>query len=519
MTSALPEMERKDTFSSNTLEKTDVRKSSENIKRNEEEFESSIDATFNEFKRRVQELNYSELIVDDVMEDDSSGKDRELEKKSLIKQEEIITERERKVADKEKEMKQREDALIEMERMLFEKMNQLEREHIKKEQKLSEREKEITCFMRDAQKKMDERIDKLELGYRRKEKELAERKLEIDNLKSELREQYFHNSDRNTERYTSMRLNIDAQSEEDVYNREDREGSKDRASSLDIKLNITPFSGIEPVPRNEATFEEWKLEIDCVKTIYSEVVVLQAIRKALRGQAKRIMLHLGPYASVEEIEKKLEDSFGNIASKDSILSHFFLAEQEDKDSIGEWGLRLEEMLLQASRKTKIAKNEKEEMLKRKFRRGLRSEELRNATRVHFESNNTYEQLRKQVRSEEFEIRVQKERSDKREKVPGKAKQAAFSLQDEEKKNMIKLLIEKMGQLDKKVEEIKKENMQERTNIGSSQRGNTYRQYRGRGYNTGRFSRGRGIEQYRKAEEETKKDITDPDKTLNQKSSS
>jgi hypothetical protein len=139
-----------------------------------------------------------------------------------------------------------------------------------------------------------------------------------------LREQYFHNSDRNTERYTSMRLNIDAQSEEDVFNREDREGSKDRASSLDIKLNITPFSGIEPVPRNEATFEEWKLEIDCVKTIYSEVVVLQAIRKALRGQAKRIMLHLGPYASVEEIEKKLEDSFGNIASKDSILSHFFL---------------------------------------------------------------------------------------------------------------------------------------------------------------------------------------------------
>jgi hypothetical protein len=291
-----------------------VRESSENIKRNEEEFESSIDATFNEFKRRVQELNYSELIVDDVIEDDSSGKDRELEKKSLIKQEEIITERKRKVADKEKEMKQREDALIEMERMLFEKMNQLEREHIKKEQKLSEREKEITCFMRNAQKKMDERIDKLELGYRRKEKELAERQLEIDNLKSELREQYFHNSDRNTERYTSMRLNIDAQTEEDMYNRVDREGSKDRASGLDIKLNITPFSGIEPVPSNEATFEEWELEIDCVKTIYSEMVVLQAIRKALRGQAKRIMLHLGPYASVEDIEKKLEDSFGNIAS-------------------------------------------------------------------------------------------------------------------------------------------------------------------------------------------------------------
>ncbi|XP_060589338.1 hemicentin-1-like [Ruditapes philippinarum] len=95
MTSAVPEMERKDTISSNTLEKTHVRESSENIKRNEEEFESSIDGTFNEFKRRVQKLNFSELIVDDVIEDDCSGKDRELEKKSLIKQEEITTETER----------------------------------------------------------------------------------------------------------------------------------------------------------------------------------------------------------------------------------------------------------------------------------------------------------------------------------------------------------------------------------------------------------------------------------------
>ncbi|KAH3864797.1 hypothetical protein DPMN_027823 [Dreissena polymorpha] len=96
------------------------------------------------------------------------------------------------------------------------------------------------------------------------------------------------------------------------------------------------------------------------------MVVLQAIRKALKGQAKRIMLHLGTNASVEMIEMKLEDAFGNIASRDSILSYFFLAEQKETESIAEWGLRLEEMLLQARRKTAINASEKEDILKRKF---------------------------------------------------------------------------------------------------------------------------------------------------------
>ncbi|KAH3727604.1 hypothetical protein DPMN_053543 [Dreissena polymorpha] len=122
------------------------------------------------------------------------------------------------------------------------------------------------------------------------------------------------------------------------------------------------------------------------------MVVLQVIRKALKGQAKRIMLHLGPNASVEMIEMKLEDAFGNIASRDSLLSHFFFAEQKETESLVEWDLRSEEMLLQASRKTAINESEKEDMLKRKFWRGLQNEELKNATRVHFESDISYADL-------------------------------------------------------------------------------------------------------------------------------
>ncbi|KAH3735602.1 hypothetical protein DPMN_042138 [Dreissena polymorpha] len=188
---------------------------------------------------------------------------------------------------------------------------------------------------------------------------------------------------------------------------------------------------MEPVPRNEATFEEWKLEVECVKAIYSEVVVLQAIRKALKGQAKRIMLHLGPNASVEMIELKLEDAFGNIASRDSILSHFFLAEQKETDSIIEWGLSLEEMLLQASRNTAINASEKEDMLKRTFWRGLQNEVLKNASRVQFETDISYANLKKKLRAKEFEIRVQREKKEKSKEKPSyKARQAVISSSDE-----------------------------------------------------------------------------------------
>ncbi|KAH3706352.1 hypothetical protein DPMN_065738 [Dreissena polymorpha] len=52
------------------------------------------------------------------------------------------------------------------------------------------------------------------------------------------------------------------------------------------------------------------------------------------------------------------------------------------------------------------------MLKFRFWRGLKSEELRNATRVHFENNVTYEELRNKVREEEFEMKLLKDKDNK-----------------------------------------------------------------------------------------------------------
>ncbi|KAH3888673.1 hypothetical protein DPMN_012712 [Dreissena polymorpha] len=41
------------------------------------------------------------------------------------------------------------------------------------------------------------------------------------------------------------------------------------------KLNLSAFSGVVPVPKNEVSFEDMKLEVDNVKVIYSQNAVKQ----------------------------------------------------------------------------------------------------------------------------------------------------------------------------------------------------------------------------------------------------
>lgn len=86
------------------------------------------------------------------------------------------------------------------------------------------------------------------------------------------------------------------------------------------------------------------------------------------------MLHIKPEATVDEIMSDLDNNFGNVASIDTMLSKFLMAEQEQNETISEWGLRIEELLLHVTRKTRLDEHEKKDMLRKRFWRGLRNEE-------------------------------------------------------------------------------------------------------------------------------------------------
>ena len=91
----------------------------------------------------------------------------------------------------------------------------------------------------------------------------------------------------------------------------------------------------------------------------------QAIRKSLRGPAKRI-IQTGPTATVEEIMERLESTFANVATGMSVMQEFFTASQKQEESVAAWALRLEEIMQNAIDKGQIKEEEKDDLLRDKF---------------------------------------------------------------------------------------------------------------------------------------------------------
>ena len=170
---------------------------------------------------------------------------------------------------------------------------------------------------------------------------------------------------------------------------------------------FTAFSGEEPRPKTEASYEEWRFEVKCLieEGEYSEHVIAQAIRKSLRGWAKRELASLGVSPSVEMMLNRLENAFGNVASGQSLLQEFYSTSQKQDEIAVAWGLRLEEILQKASEKGLVRAEDKDEMLRNKFWRSLRSDRLKNKTMVQFHKGLDFVSLRKAVREEEHEMKL------------------------------------------------------------------------------------------------------------------
>ena len=195
-----------------------------------------------------------------------------------------------------------------------------------------------------------------------------------------------------------------------------------------LKPYIGTFSGTDPIPKNESSYEEWKLEIDCLRksNMYDEYIVGQSLRNSLKGQARKVLVTMGPSAKLEQIMEKFESVFGNVASGESVLQEFYTATQRPDESIALWGIRIEEIVQKAIEKGHVTPLQKNSMLKTKFWRSLYNTELKNATRVHFESIDSFELLRRKVRAEEYEMAINKTATEKSLKAEDKNQSSTSS---------------------------------------------------------------------------------------------
>ena len=81
------------------------------------------------------------------------------------------------------------------------------------------------------------------------------------------------------------------------------------------------FSGEDQ--KGDVSFEEWKFELSClIKENYPDSLILQSIRKNLRGKAREILLTLGETANPSDILNKLEGIFGNVSTSEYYFRNF-----------------------------------------------------------------------------------------------------------------------------------------------------------------------------------------------------
>lgn len=139
--------------------------------------------------------------------------------------------------------------------------------------------------------------------------------------------------------------------------------------------------------------------------VHSQQAITQAIRKSLTGKAKQVLIHSGITANIDEIMKKLERVFGNVASGESIMQEFYTATQSQTENAVAWGLRLEQIMKFAVDKGHVKPESTNKMLKNRFWKGLRSERLKTATRIHFVNTDDYQELLSRVREEENEMKL------------------------------------------------------------------------------------------------------------------
>ena len=170
-----------------------------------------------------------------------------------------------------------------------------------------------------------------------------------------------------------------------------------------------PYSSGSQDRKDDASFELWALEVRSLmqEGTYSAAAQAQAVRGSLRGAASHVLLHLGQGASVNDILLRLEGTYGTVASDAALLQSFYAEQQKKNESVAAWAGRLDDIVSQLRQRGKVNHHSSDEMLRNKLWVGLRSEQLKGATRHKFDSSATYLELLGYARSVEQEM-VQEE---------------------------------------------------------------------------------------------------------------
>ncbi|XP_062570088.1 uncharacterized protein LOC134232160 [Saccostrea cucullata] len=116
---------------------------------------------------------------------------------------------------------------------------------------------------------------------------------------------------------------------------------------------------------------------------------------------------VGDKAFIQDILKKLDGFFGNVASGETLMQSFYNDCQKEGESIVVFASRLEDTLSKAIKFGHIGNEARDGMLRSKFWTGLFSQHLKQSTRHLFDSIKNFESLLREIRKVQEEITSQR----------------------------------------------------------------------------------------------------------------
>ena len=142
-----------------------------------------------------------------------------------------------------------------------------------------------------------------------------------------------------------------------------------------------------------------------------------------------------------------------MSSGESIFWEFYTASQKQGESAVTWGLRLEEILKHGVDKGYVKPESKSTMLRNRFWNGLKSERLKNATRIDYKNNIDFDELLSRVTEEENELNLNQ--GIQHQPIPASLRDKYSKATEESSK--LDLLFETLNELKDEMSELKKKN--------------------------------------------------------------
>ena len=88
---------------------------------------------------------------------------------------------------------------------------------------------------------------------------------------------------------------------------------------IQTDLDLGKFSGSDPVPTNELTFEQWLSDIRVYQRQFPEFVLLPVVRKSIQGRAKSVLRNLEPDYTIDQAIEVLTREYEGVANSDVVF--------------------------------------------------------------------------------------------------------------------------------------------------------------------------------------------------------